>query len=67
METTTIEYARKELQAQKKVGQPKWQRITLLGVLGYEAAGFFLCPSQNSFRLDHGWPRFRRTAHLVLD
>jgi hypothetical protein len=37
--TTTIEYAGKELQAQKKVVQPGGQRIILLSVLGYEAAG----------------------------
>ncbi|HYV91664.1 MAG TPA: DUF998 domain-containing protein [Chitinophagales bacterium] len=42
MDTTTIEYVRKERQAQEKVGQPKWERITLLTVLGYEAAGCLL-------------------------
>jgi hypothetical protein len=40
--TTTIEFARKELQAQKKVAQPGWQRVILLSVLGYEAAGCLL-------------------------
>ena len=40
--TTTIEYARKEIRAQKKVSEPGWQRITLLIVLGYEAAGCLL-------------------------
>jgi uncharacterized protein DUF998 len=35
----TIQYARKELTEQSNVGQRKWQRITLLTVLGYEAAG----------------------------
>jgi len=45
METTTIQYARKELKhlptgrQANKGGQRKWQRITLLTVLGYEAAG----------------------------
>jgi hypothetical protein len=31
-----------EMHAQKKVNQPLWQRITLLSVLGYEAAGCLL-------------------------
>ena len=39
MATATIEYAAKELQAQEKVVQPKWQRIILLTIIGYEAAG----------------------------
>lgn len=43
METTTLrttsnEYARKT-PAQKNVSQPKWQRIILLAILGYEGAG----------------------------
>src|SRR6185503_7745400 len=42
MDTTTIEYVRKEQHVQKKVTQPKWERITLLAVLGYEAAGCLL-------------------------
>lgn len=42
METTTIEYSRKEVYANKKVVQPGWLRITLLSVLGYEAAGCLL-------------------------
>jgi hypothetical protein len=40
--TTTIEYVRKELHKQTKVCQPKSQRIILLCVLGYEAAGCLL-------------------------
>jgi hypothetical protein len=40
--TTTLEYVRKELREQMKVGQPKWQWLTLLCVLGYEAAGCLL-------------------------
>jgi len=39
METITLEYARKEFPVQKKIGQPKWEWIVLLSVLGYEAAG----------------------------
>jgi Protein of unknown function (DUF998) len=35
----TTESAQKESQSEKKFGQPGWQRITLLSVLGYEAAG----------------------------
>ena len=38
----TTEYASKELQLQKEVSQPRWQRIVLLSVLGYEAAGCLL-------------------------
>lgn len=38
-----LEYPRKaqtqKVQTQKKLGQARWQRITLLSVLGYEAAG----------------------------
>jgi hypothetical protein len=40
--TTTIEYVTKELHKQTKIGQPKWQRIILLCVLGYEAVGCLL-------------------------
>ncbi len=39
---TKIEYARKELEAEEKVGQGRWHRIILLCVLGYEAAGSLL-------------------------
>jgi hypothetical protein len=39
---TTIDYSRKALPAPKKIGQPKWERIILLSVLGYEAAGCLL-------------------------
>lgn len=39
METITLKYANKELRAPRKVVQRKWQRVTLLAVLGYEAAG----------------------------
>lgn len=39
MATTTVEYWGKELNAPEKIVQPKWQRIILLVVLGYEAAG----------------------------
>jgi hypothetical protein len=42
MTKTTIEYRRKEEHAQKKVNQSRWQRIILLCVLGYEAAGCLL-------------------------
>ncbi|SMO77914.1 DUF998 domain-containing protein [Solitalea koreensis] len=35
-------YSRKEQHAQKMVAQPRWQRITLLIVLGYEGAGCLL-------------------------
>ncbi|MGE5109075.1 MAG: DUF998 domain-containing protein [Sphingobacteriales bacterium] len=42
MKTASIKYARKELQSQKIISQQKWQRITLLSVLGYEAAGCLL-------------------------
>lgn len=42
MTATTIEFARKEWQAQKNMEQPQWQRVILLGVLGYEAAGCLL-------------------------
>jgi hypothetical protein len=42
MEPTTIEHAKKELQSQRIIGQQKWQRITLLCVLGCEAAGALL-------------------------
>ena len=34
-----IEYAGNETQAREKVSQPAWQRIMLLSVLGYDAAG----------------------------
>lgn len=34
-----LEYTGKEVKTQKKVGQQRWQRITLLSILGYEAAG----------------------------
>jgi len=40
--TSTMEYPGKEQQAQKMVVQMKWERITLLSVLGYEAAGCLL-------------------------
>jgi hypothetical protein len=36
---TTIGYARRETLVQEKVDQPKWQRIILLSVLGYEGLG----------------------------
>ena len=39
MTSTTIKYPEKELKAQEKIVQPKWQRIILLVVLGYEAPG----------------------------
>ncbi|MFV8324967.1 DUF998 domain-containing protein [Flavobacterium sp. ZS1P14] len=42
METTTIEYSGKELKAHEKMVQPRWKRITLLFVLGYEAADCLL-------------------------
>jgi hypothetical protein len=35
----TLEYTRKQVQTQKTLVQQRWQRITLLSVLGYEAAG----------------------------
>lgn len=35
----TLEYTRKKVQTEKKLGQARWQRITLLSILGYEAAG----------------------------
>jgi len=40
--TTTTKYSRKKLQEQTKVGQHGWQRLILLCVLGYEAAGCLL-------------------------
>jgi hypothetical protein len=39
---TTTKYTRKKLQEQTKVGQHGWQRLILLCVLGYEAAGCLL-------------------------
>ena len=42
MTTTTIKYPGKELYVQEKIAQPGWQRIILLVVLGYEAAGCLL-------------------------
>jgi hypothetical protein len=42
MAATTIAYATKELQSKKKTTKSGWQRITLLSVLGYEAAGCLL-------------------------
>jgi Protein of unknown function (DUF998) len=42
MKTATFGYATRELQAQNKVGHSGWQRIVLLCVLGYEAAGCLL-------------------------
>jgi hypothetical protein len=42
MELTTIEHDRKEMQARRMFDQLRWQRITLLAVLGYEAAGAVL-------------------------
>ena len=39
MDSTTLAHPRKEPHAQKISGQPRWQRIILLSVLGYEAAG----------------------------
>ena len=39
METSTIHFARQEVNAQHKSGQRGWRQITLLTVLGYEAAG----------------------------
>lgn len=39
MATITLEYQEKKLHLQEKIVQPKWQRIILLFVLGYEAAG----------------------------
>lgn len=42
MEALTIEYSKKELHEPKKVAQPKWQRLTLLSVLCYEAVGCLL-------------------------
>src|SRR6185436_9122194 len=41
MDATTTEYVSKKLQIQKKTVQSKWERIILLGILGYEAAGCF--------------------------
>lgn len=38
----TIGYAKKEIHVQDKLKQPKWQRIILLSVLGYEALGCLL-------------------------
>jgi hypothetical protein len=38
----TTKSSGKELQMQKKVSQPRWQRIVLLSVLAYEAAGCLL-------------------------
>lgn len=42
METVMIGHERKELSAPQMLIQRKWQRVTLLGVLGYEAAGSLL-------------------------
>ena len=42
METVTIDYTKRELRAPQRVDQPKWQRATLLGVLGYEWVGSLL-------------------------
>ncbi|HEY9489934.1 MAG TPA: DUF998 domain-containing protein [Chryseosolibacter sp.] len=42
METVTIGYGKKDMPAPQEVAQRKWQRVTLLGVLGYEAAGSLL-------------------------
>ena len=42
METTTFKYPRKEEQTHQNVVQPQWQRILLLSVLGFEAAGCLL-------------------------
>jgi len=39
VDAITTEYIRKEDRVQEKIIQPKWQRIILLAVLGYEAAG----------------------------
>jgi hypothetical protein len=43
---TTLRRAEKELPAQEKFMQPKWQQIILLVILGYEAAG---CLAGGSF------------------
>lgn len=40
--TTPVEDARSIQHTQKKISQPRWQRIMLLIVLGYEAAGCLL-------------------------
>ena len=42
MATTTLEYTTQEKRTEKKIVQLVWQRITLLGVLSYEAAGCLL-------------------------
>jgi hypothetical protein len=42
MATITIEHVSREWHVQKKSDQMKWQRITLLSVIGYEAAGCLL-------------------------
>jgi hypothetical protein len=42
METTQVKHNTKELQEQKKITQPKWLRIILLCIIGYEAAGCLL-------------------------
>ncbi|HET9431951.1 MAG TPA: hypothetical protein VFO70_12280, partial [Chitinophagaceae bacterium] len=42
MGTTAINYKGKKQQVQNAAGQAKWQRSTLLIVLGYEAAGCLL-------------------------
>jgi hypothetical protein len=39
---TTAHHTTRELYAKKKVGHPAWQRIILLCILGYEAAGCLL-------------------------
>lgn len=42
MALATLQYTRKEVYEQQKSGQARWQRIILLVVLGYEAAGCLL-------------------------
>lgn len=39
MATTTIAYHEKKLHSREKTGEPIWQRIIMLIVLGYEASG----------------------------
>ena len=42
MTATTLAQPKKNLLAEGKIVQPKWQRIILLFILGYEAAGCLL-------------------------
>ena len=75
---TAIKYATKELHMQNEISLPRWERITLLSILGYEAAGclaggFLLVAAPNGRLMDmpvdmmHGaFPNFLIPGIILL-